>query len=104
MDELIRQTAATAPDDTLIIYAADHSFDLRLRKGKRGVPLVLETSGTTEGAAPPPQPSVRVDNSHTGEETVVAAQGPGAERVRGFLSNTDLFRIMLAAYGWNEDP
>jgi alkaline phosphatase len=103
MDELIRQTAATAPDDTLIIYAADHSFDLRLRKGKRGVPLVLEAAAT-EGATAPPQTSVRVDNSHTGEETVVAAQGPGAERVRGFLSNTDLFRIMLAAYGWTEDP
>jgi len=34
---------------------------------------------------------------------VVAAQGPGARRVRGFIANTDLFRIMLAAYGWKED-
>jgi alkaline phosphatase len=31
---------------------------------------------------------------------LVAAQGPGAQRVRGFLSNTDLFHIMMAAYGW----
>jgi len=31
---------------------------------------------------------------------MVAAQGPGAERVRGVLSNTDLFEIMLSAYGW----
>jgi alkaline phosphatase len=43
---------------------------------------------------------VRVDDGHTGEEVVVAAQGPGAERVRGFIANTDLFHIMLAAYGW----
>jgi alkaline phosphatase len=43
-----------------------------------------------------------MDDGHTGEEVVVAAQGPGARRVRGFIANTDLFRIMLAAYGWNE--
>jgi alkaline phosphatase len=41
-----------------------------------------------------------MDSGHTGEEVVVAAQGPGAGRVRGFFKNTDLFRIMMAAYGW----
>jgi hypothetical protein len=30
----------------------------------------------------------------------MAAQGRGAERVRGFLRNSDLFHLMLAAYGW----
>jgi hypothetical protein len=30
----------------------------------------------------------------------VAAQGPGAQRVKGYLVNTDLFYIMLSAYGW----
>jgi alkaline phosphatase len=39
-------------------------------------------------------------NDHTGEEVLVAAQGPGAPRVRGILSNTDLFQIVMAAYGW----
>jgi alkaline phosphatase len=34
----------------------------------------------------------------------VAAQGPGAERVKGFFPNTQLFRIMMAAYGWKETP
>jgi alkaline phosphatase len=42
---------------------------------------------------------VRRDDD-TGEGVLVAAQGPGAERMRGFLSNTDLFHIMMAAYGW----
>ncbi len=45
-------------------------------------------------------PHVRMDDSHTGEEVLVAAQGPGATRVRGYLANTDLFRIMVAAFGW----
>jgi alkaline phosphatase len=31
---------------------------------------------------------------------LVAAQGPGSERVRGFISNTDLFGIMFDAFGW----
>jgi alkaline phosphatase len=39
-------------------------------------------------------------HDHTGEEVLVAARGPGAERLRGFLSNTDLFHIMMAGYGW----
>ena len=41
-----------------------------------------------------------MDNGHTGEEVVVAAQGPGAEAVHGFFPNTQLFHIMMAAYGW----
>jgi alkaline phosphatase len=41
-----------------------------------------------------------MDNGHTGEEVLVAATGPGADRVRGYLANTDIFRIMMDAYGW----
>jgi alkaline phosphatase len=43
-----------------------------------------------------------VDNIHTGEEVIAAAQGPGAERVKGFFPNTEIFRIVMAAYGWKE--
>ncbi len=96
MDELIRRTASRVGQDTLIIFAADHSFDLRLRGGRKGEPL-LEGD---RSAGPANRPYIRVDGGHTGEEVLVAAQGPGAERVRGFISNTDLFRIMMAAYGW----
>lgn len=45
-----------------------------------------------------------VENSHTGEDIVVAAQGPGAERVRGFFPNTRIFEVMMSAYGWKESP
>jgi alkaline phosphatase len=41
-----------------------------------------------------------MDDTHTGEEVLVAAQGPGADRVRGYLANTDIFSIMLDAFGW----
>ena len=43
-----------------------------------------------------------MDNGHTGEPVIAAAQGPGAERVRGFMQNTDLFHVMMRAYGWKE--
>jgi alkaline phosphatase len=41
----------------------------------------------------------------TGEKTdngvlSMTAQGPGADAIRGYLLNTDLFHIMLTAYGW----
>jgi alkaline phosphatase len=30
----------------------------------------------------------------------VAAQGPGADRVRGYMANTDIFLVMIRAFGW----
>ena len=63
------------------------------------MPLVLDLPA---GAPIPDDAPLRVDDGHTGEEVVVAATGPGAERVRGFIANTDLFRIMMAAFGWEE--
>lgn len=158
MDKVIRQTASQVKDDTLMIFTADHSFDLRVRGGTKDEALLppapLEEAGsadddeakmpraTGQGARPAAtpaakpaatpaakpgataaatagttaataqaavptttatataKPNVRVENGHTGEQVLVAARGPGAERVRGFIRNTDLFRIMMAAYGW----
>ena len=36
LDDTIRTTAEGVSPDTLIIFAADHSFDVRLRDGKKG--------------------------------------------------------------------
>ncbi len=91
LDAVIAKVAAKVGKDTLILFAADHSFDIRLRGGKRGQPVLPEVGPST---------AIRVDDSHTGEEVLVAAMGPGSERVHGFLPNTELFRIMMAAYGW----
>jgi alkaline phosphatase len=41
-----------------------------------------------------------MDDDHTGEEVLVAADGPGSEAVRGYMANTDLFHVMMNAFGW----
>jgi len=99
LDAAIGKTAQSVGKDTLILFAADHSFGVRLRGGKRGEPILLRPD-EANGAAALSKPNIRVDDGHTGEEVLVAAQGPGAHRVRGFFSNAELFRIMMAAYGW----
>jgi alkaline phosphatase len=102
IDKVIRETVEKAGPRTLVIFTADHSFDIRLRGGGKGRPLLTEpVPGESTPAA---NPAIRMDDGHTGEEVVVAAQGPGARRVRGFIANTELFRIMMAAYGWTETP
>ncbi len=103
LDDVIASTARSVRSDTLIIFAADHSFDLRLLRGKRGEPL-LPAEMQAGGTAPATIPNIVVGGGHSGEQVMVAAQGPGAERVQGFIYNTDLFHIMMAAYGWENDP
>jgi alkaline phosphatase len=110
-DKLIREIAAKVDlNETLLLFTADHSFELRITGGKRGVPLL---SGLDEWEAAHREtaakdeiriPALRIGHSHTGEEVLVAAQGPGAHRVRGFLPNTALFSILLDAYGWKPSP
>ena len=99
LDRVVRETVSNAGPVTLVIFAADHSFDIRVRGGAQGQPLLPQAA---PGSAAPPNPPLRVDDGHSGEEVVVAAQGPGAHRIRGFLANTDLFRIMMTAFGWKE--
>jgi alkaline phosphatase len=105
LDRTIRAAAQRLKsDDTLILFTADHSYDFRIHDGKKGEPLFANSVTAEFGDD---QDSVRLDNvrrddDHTGEHVLVLGQGPGAERVRGFLSNTDLFGIMMAAYGWKQ--
>ena len=101
-DRAIRRTARTVGPDTLILFTADHSFDIRLRGGTFDRPLLdgLEQAEAETPKGPLRITALRMDNGHTGEEVLAAAQGPGAERVRGYIANTDLFRVMMAAFGW----
>ena len=77
-----------------------------MRGGQTGTPLL---EGLEEAQAKAIEekrrdiriPAVRMDNGHTGEEVLVAAQGPGATRVRGYMANTDLFKVMMAAFRWD---
>jgi alkaline phosphatase len=98
-DDLIKATAGSVKN-TLVLFTADHSFDFRIAGGtKRGGSFFMEQEGKLV-----PGKSVSVNGHHSAEQVLVAAQGPGAERVRGFLVNTDLFHIMLSAYGWKPSP
>jgi alkaline phosphatase len=101
-DRLIERTARAVGGDTLLLFTADHSFDLRLRGGLLADPLLdgLEKAEAEAPKGPLRIPALRMDNGHTGEAVLAAAQGPGAERVRGYMANTDLFGVMMAAFGW----
>jgi alkaline phosphatase len=105
MDKVVAATAKMVTRDTLLVFTADHSFDLRLRGGRLGEPL-LEGLEAAEAQADAEKrrdlriPTLRMDNGHTGEEVLVAAQGPGADRVRGYMANTDIFHVMMRAFGW----
>ena len=106
-DKLIREIAGKVNlKETLLLFTADHSFDLRTRGGQR-TDAVLKGFAEWKTAHPKSDPIrlpvLRVEDGHTGEEVLAAAQGPGAEQVRGFVPNTKLFEVMLAAYGWRKE-
>jgi alkaline phosphatase len=89
MDRLIEKVAKRMEGtDTLILFTADHSYDMRMSGAvERGQSIL---------------PAMVVQGSHAGEEVLVAAQGPGSDKVRGFLRNTQLFDIMMDAFGWKK--
>lgn len=90
MDRLIGKVADRMKGtETLIIFTADHSYDMRL------------TGSVTKGEDL--LPSMVVQGNHAAEEVLVAAQGPRAEKVRGFMKNTQLFDVMMDAYGWRKN-
>lgn len=100
-DRIIESTAASASKDTLILFTADHSFDIRVGGATRkGLPLVTQNAD----GKPVPAKSVMINGHHSAEQVLVAAQGPGASRVRGVIANTDIFHIILSAYRWKPEP
>lgn len=99
LDSIVRATAERLRENTLVLFTADHSFDLRTHGGAKGEPLLDGDGGYTEDGAYRGH-AVRMDGDHTGEEVVVAAEGPGADRVHGFMPNTEVFHIMMRAFGW----
>jgi alkaline phosphatase len=95
MDNVVREVAAAHKDDSLILWTADHSYDLRI-KGEG----LQETLKKNEGKKI--TQIVSLEDEHTAEEVPVMAIGPGSERVHGFILNTDIFHILMAAPGWQE--
>lgn len=107
-DKLIREIAAKVDlKDTLLLFTADHSFELRITGGRRGVPLLAGLEEWMANNNPKDEiriPALRVGHSHTGEEVLVTAIGAGAERVRGYMPNTRIFDIVMQAWGWRAEP
>lgn len=103
MDKLARFAAEKATPDTLVLYCADHSFGVLFRGGSKNWPLASQLESVSM-MPPALNPIIGVDPVHTGEEVLVAARGPGSEQVRGLMPNTQIFRIIMDAYGWPESP
>jgi alkaline phosphatase len=95
LDKAVANAAETHKTDTLILMTADHGYDLRI-KGES----LIETATT----ATPQQIAsiVSLEDQHTAEEVPVIADGPGSEVIHGFMSNTDIFHVMMAAFGWEK--
>lgn len=105
MDDMIRRVHEIAGKDTLILFTADHSFGLRMGGGVRGTPLAgqYDAEAAKPGVTVASNSVISVEDGHTGEEVLVAATGPGADKVHGFMPNTRLFDILLSAFGWKRD-
>lgn len=105
LDKLIREVAGLVnAKETLLIFTADHSFELRTKGGLRADPLLKgfdEWRKTHKASETVEIPALRVGHSHTGEEVIVAARGPGEAAVSGFMPNTRIFEIMMSAFGWS---
>ena len=80
--------------DTLIMFTADHSYDLRI-KGETLTETAKSADHTKITTA------VSLEDAHTAEEVPLLGMGPGSERIKGFMSNTDVYQIMMANFGWN---
>ena len=44
-------------------------------------------------------PSTQESGVHTADDAVLNAMGPGADRFKGFMDNTEVFRAMAEALG-----
>jgi len=102
MDDMIRAVSKKVGKDTLILFVADHSYDLKMLAGTRDHPFA-EQLAMPRGTVGRPAIAADEHGAHTGEEVVAAAMGPGSERVKGFFPNTWLFKVMMSAFGWTID-
>lgn len=89
-DKTVRTVSEQNKRDTLILFTGSHGVNLRI-KGEH----LTETMKSADvkmimGA-------ISNQATHTAEEVPVLAMGPGAERVDGFVSNTEVFHYMMAA-------
>lgn len=96
LDKAVRAVGeGSKANNTLIIYTADHGYALYV-KGEKATEAQKSTDHKRIVDA------IHLEDQHTAEEVPLIAMGPGSERVKGYMSNTDVFRVIMASYGWNE--
>jgi alkaline phosphatase len=94
LDKAVAASADPLKDNTLILFTADHSYDLRI-KGEN----LTETAKSSDHRKI--VSAVSLEDEHTAEEVPVLAAGPGSDSVHGYISNTDVFHIMMSAFAWD---
>ncbi len=109
-DKLIAQVEKRVDlNDTLLLFTADHSFGLQVDGGRRGQQLLEGYDAWKAASAQAKEEdlvrlkNVLVNRTHTAEEVPALATGAGAQSVRGYFSNTHLFKVMMDAFGWAPD-
>jgi alkaline phosphatase len=95
LDQAIAKAAEQHKRDTLILFTADHSYDLRIK----GENLAETARGFDHKKI---ALAVSLEDEHTAEEVPVLAAGPGSERLHGFMANTDIFHLIMGNFGWDK--
>jgi alkaline phosphatase len=94
-DKVIRGISEQNKKDTFVLFAGSHAVNLRMT----GEHLTeTQRGGDTKNI----RSAVAHQAEHTAEEVPVLATGPGAERVGGFVPNTEVFNYMMAALRWKQ--
>jgi alkaline phosphatase len=94
LDKAVGAAGEQLKSNTLILFTADHSYDLRI-KGE----ALTETSKASDHKKI--TSIVSLEDEHTAEEVPFLGIGPGSERIGGYMSNTDVFKVMMANFGWS---
>jgi alkaline phosphatase len=96
LDKAVAAAGEQLKNNTLILFTADHSYDLRI-KGEALTETSKASDHTKIGSI------VSLEDEHTAEEVPLLGMGPGSERINGFMSNTDVFKIMMGNFGWSAE-
>lgn len=90
-DRIIESVTEAHKRDTLVLVTADHSYGIRVegQKPLKSSPFLSQVS---------------LLDDHTGEDVPVIGSGPGSERIRGFVPNTQVFEWILQGFGWTPKP
>jgi alkaline phosphatase len=95
LDKAVAATGEQLKSNTLILFTADHSYDLRI-KGES----LVETSRASDHTKI--VSIVSLEDEHTAEEVPLLGMGPGSERIGGFMSNADVFHIIMSGFRWEQ--